>query len=261
MIHTNLLKQAFIFLFVLMFGISMDAQNTRSESFGPLFDEEGMSHDQLIGAGWIYLFDGRVPSPVQTGDWQSLNQWRPRRVDANNYWVVVREDQEKSQRILSNNLSEGLHGTDLISTLEFQNFDLHVEFRSAENSGIYLRGRYEVQIDAGSSRENELQFSDLGGIYAVMAPMVNAAKAPTDWQTFDISIRDYHITVYLNGILVQDHVLIPEGKRRMGTGTELGCWPSDGFHNDPSRPGPVMIQGNHGRIDIKNIRIRTVPSL
>jgi hypothetical protein len=108
--------------------------------------------------------------------------------------------------------------------MEFRDFDLHVEFRSAENSGIYLRGRYEVQINKAPS-ETELKYGDIGSIYAVNPPSSNEAKGPDEWQTFDISIRGYKITVYLNGIMVQDQLLIPEGKRRIGTGTELGCWP------------------------------------
>jgi len=158
-----------------------------------------------------------------------------------------------------NILREGMHGTDLISNQEFRDFDLHVEFRSAENSGIYLRGRYEVQINKAPAGSEELKFGDLGGIYAISPPMSNEAKGPQEWQTFDISIRGYVISVYLNGVLVQDQLLIPEGKRRIGTGTELGCWESDGFHNDPALPGPILIQGNHGQIDLKNIRIHPMP--
>ena len=221
-------------------------------------DGEKSSHDELIKKGWIYLFDARVPSESQAVNGDPLGLWKPRRADANNCWIVGKEQKEDQERMLMNILREGMHGTDLISNMEFRDFDLHVEFRSAENSGIYLRGRYEVQIDKAPF-ETELNYGDIGGIYAVNPPSSNEAKGPDDWQTFDISIRGYKITVYLNGVMVQDQLLIPEGKRRIGTGTELGCWPGDGFHNDPSLPGPILIQGNHGQIDLKNIRIRTLP--
>ncbi len=243
------------FILIPLTGWTQDACGGQ---FGPLFDGEGQKHDQMIRQGWIYLFDSRIPDANQAVKADPLGTWRPRRADRNNCWVVVKEHEDDTERILMNILREGLHGTDLVSNQEFRDFDLHLEFRSAENSGIYLRGRYEVQIDQLDPEVQELKFSDLGGIYAVNPPLTNASKGSESWQTLDICIREYTITVYLNGMLIQDRLVIPEGNRRIGTGTEFGCWPSDGFHKDPSRPGPLMIQGNHGQIDLKNIRIRTV---
>jgi hypothetical protein len=234
------------------------SQDARSQQFGSLFDGEVNSHDELIKQGWIYLFDSRIPSENQAVKGDPLAMWRPRRADRNNCWITGKDHDEDQERILMNILREGMHGTDLISNMEFRDFDLHVEFRSAENSGIYLRGRYEVQINKAPASNAELTYGDLGGIYAVSPPRLNGGKGPDEWQTFDIRIRGYEISVYLNGVLIQDKLLIPEGKRRIGTGTELGCWPSDGFHNDPTLPGPILIQGNHGQIDLKNIRIRPV---
>lgn len=245
---------------LLLVSITSHGQDLRKEKFGPLFDEVSNSYEDLVKQGWIYLFDGRLPSESLAVEWSSLDLWRPRRTDANNCWIIGKEHREDQQRILMNVLREGMHGTDLISNLEFWDFDLHVEFRSSENSGIYLRGRYEVQIDQGRPITEKPKHSDLGGIYSLSPPAAVEPKARDEWQTLDISLRGYVITVYLNGILIQDHYEIPEGKKRVGTGTELGCWPSDGFHNDPSKPGPILIQGNHGQIDIKNIRIRTVES-
>lgn len=251
-------KALFSLSLLLLISLSVYAQDARSKQFGPLFDGAELAHNELISQGWIYLFDGRIPSETRAVKADPMGLWRPRRADANNCWVVGKEHKQDQERILMNILREGMHGTDLISNMEFRDFDLHVEFRSAENSGIYLRGRYEVQISKAPDGNGELKFGDLGGIYAVSPPLSNEAKGSDEWQTFDISIRGYVITVYLNGVLVQDQLLIPEGKRRIGTGTELGCWESDGFHNDPSLPGPILIQGNHGQIDLKNIRIRTI---
>jgi hypothetical protein len=251
-------KALFTFSLSLLITLSVFAQDARYKQFGPLFDNDEKMHQTLISQGWVYLFDGRLPAAEQAVKGDPLGLWKPRRADRNNCWIVSKEVNEDGERILMNILREGMHGTDLISNQEFRDFDLHVEFRSAENSGIYLRGRYEVQINKAPEENAELKFGDLGGIYAINPPLTNAAKGPEEWQTFDISIRGYEISVYLNGVLVQDNLLVPEGKRRIGTGTELGCWPSDGFHQDPKLPGPILIQGNHGQIDIKNIRIRPV---
>jgi len=253
-------KGLFLLSALMLLSLSLSAQDSRSETFGPLFNATENNHHKPIAEGWVYLFDARIPSEQQAVKADPLGLWRPRRADANNCWVVGREHKGDQERILMNILREGMHGTDLISNMEFRDFDLHVEFRCAENSGIYLRGRYEVQIDKTDPELEDLKFSHLGGIYAVNPPLTNAAKDADEWQTYDISIRGYEITVYLNGVLVQDQLLVPEGKRRIGTGTELGCWPSDGFSNDPSLPGPILIQGNHGQIDLKNIRIRTLPA-
>lgn len=250
-------KTLFTCTLSLLFSLSIFAQDARSKQFGPLFDSEAHMQNKLISQGWIYLFDGRLPAAGQAVKGDPLGLWRPRRADRNNCWIVSKEPNDDGERLLMNILREGMHGTDLISNQEFRDFDLHVEFRSAENSGIYLRGRYEVQIDKAPETA-ELTYGDLGGIYAISPPLTNAGRGPEEWQTFDISIRGYEISVYLNGVLVQDNLLVPEGKRRIGTGTELGCWPSDGFHQDPTLPGPILIQGNHGQIDIKNMRIRPV---
>lgn len=256
-----MVKKGILMLSVLLLmSVSGNSQDAREKHFGPLFDGVENSHNELIAQGWVYLFDARVPSGEQAVKGDPMGLWRARRADANNCWLIGKDHKEDQERLLMNILREGMHGTDLISNMEFWDFDLHMEFRSAENSGVYLRGRYEVQIDKAAPASEELKYSQLGGIYAVSPPLSNQAKGADEWQTFDISIRDYQITVYLNGIMVQDQLLIPEGKRRVGTGTELGCWPSDGFSNDPALPGPIMIQGNHGQIDLKNIRIRTVPA-
>ncbi len=260
MMNTKQFRAIFIFTFALI-SVGSFSQDPRYEQFGPLFDGEDNSHEKLIKEGWIYLFDARVPSKELAVEWSSLDLWRPRRADANNCWMVAREHNEDQERILMNVLQEGMHGTDLISKMEFWNFDLHVEFRSAANSGIYLRGRYEVQIDRAFPKTVEPEHSHLGGIYSVSPPVAVEPAGQDEWQTLDIRLRGYVISVYLNGVLIQDQFLMPEGKKRIGTGTELGCWPTDGFHNDPTKPGPIMIQGNHGEIDIRNIRIRTTSAI
>lgn len=245
-----------ILAFFLLSPATTIAQDARSKIFGPLMDGKEKSHEVLIRQGWIYLFDSRIPSPSQTIKWNPMSVWRLRKLDAesNDYWSVVEED---GQRILRNVIPEGKHGTDLITIQEFRDFDLHMEVHAIANSGLYLRGRYEIQIMSDKPEETNLSAAMMGGIYSVSAPSSNAAKGPVEWQSIDVSIRDYKITVYLNGVMIQDNVEIPEGKKRIGTGTELGCWPSDGFSNDPETTGPIMIQGNHGPIDVRNVRILT----
>ena len=225
-------------------------------ALGPALPAGEESPDMLVKQGWIYLFDSRIPK--EGAKWSPLGQWRVRNPGEpqRNLWSVVSEE---NQWVLKNTIA-GSHGTDLISLQDFWDFDLHVELRVPENSnsGVYLRGRYEIQVlsTPAAKPKEQLGPGDLGGIYNVKAPSVNASKGPGQWQALDISIRGFVVTVRLNGQLIQDSVEIPEARRR-GTGSELGT--GDGVHSsDPSAPGPVFLQGDHGSVDFRNIRIRPV---
>jgi hypothetical protein len=225
--------------------------------FGPLEDGKEKSHDSLVKQGWIYIFDSRVPDPRHAWDpmglWRIRNPGQPQR----NLWSVIEEDGE---RILRNTVRPGQHGSDLISLQQAWNFDLHVELRVPDpsNSGVYLRGRYEIQITSTpADPEAKVGKGGLGGIYNVAAPLTNASKGPGVWQTIDASIRGFQVTVRLNGKVIHRQVEIPENRRR-GTGSELG--EGDGVSSDPSSPGPVFLQGDHGSVDFRNIRIRPARS-
>jgi hypothetical protein len=237
---------------------TLSAQDVRPKAFGPLFDGNESSYDKLISDGWIYLFDSRIPSSAQSIAWSPLNHWRLRKVDAGHIdcWSVVNDE---GQRILKNIIPDGKKGTDLITNQEFRDFNIHLEVRAYSNSGVYLRGRYEVQINTTAPDVTDLSAAMMGAIYSVSAPSSNAAKGPSEWQTIDACIKGYHISVWLNGKLIQDNIEIPEGMKRIGTGTELGCFETDGFTNNIEKPGPIMIQGDHGQVDIRNVRILTIP--
>ena len=222
--------------------------------FGPREDAKEKSHEKLIKEGWTYLFDSRVPAEPHA--WNALGLWRIRNhgdPQRNRWKVIVEED----QRVLRNDITRGIHGADLISLQDFWDFDLHVELRCSANSGVYLRGRYEIQVNrtpAGADRK--VGPSELGGIYGVSAPKVNASKGPGVWQTIDASIRGYTISVWLNGTLIQDKVEIT-GRKLKGTGSELSL--RDGiFSEDPATPGPLFLQGDHGSVEFRNIRVRPV---
>lgn len=243
---------------IILCSSALSAQDVRPKEFGPLFDGNESSHDKLINDGWVYLFDSRIPSSAQSIAWSPLSLWRLRRVDAahTDYWTVVNEN---GQRILKNIIPAERKGTDLITNQEFRDFNIHVEVRATANSGVYLRGRYEIQINSTTPDVVTLSAGMMGGIYSVSAPSSNASKGPSEWQTIDAIIKGYRITVWLNGKLIQENIEIPEGKKRIGTGTELGCFVTDGFTNDIEKPGPIMIQGDHGQVDVRNVRILTIP--
>jgi hypothetical protein len=139
-------------------------------------------------------------------------------------------------------------------------FLLHVEFRvpympdakgqARGNSGVYLQGRYEVQVLDSYGLES--QDNDCGGIYKVAAPRVNACKAPTVWQSYDIDfvapvfeggkkVKPARISVTQNGVTIHKDVEIPLDNTVAGLG------------GDPSKPGPIMLQDHGNPVQFRNI--------
>ena len=166
--------------------------------------------------------------PIKLFNGTSLDGWQIQ--GGENRWVVV-----------DNVLVNMRDGGNLVSTAKFDDFKLHAEFRypPKSNSGIYLRGRYEIQIDDGGPN---LTVQSSGAVYGFFAPCVYVAKRPGEWQTFDITLVGRMVTVVFNGETVIDRQTIPGI-----TGGALDA--------DEGSPGPIMIQGDHGRIDFRNVTI------
>jgi hypothetical protein len=131
---------------------------------------------------------------------------------------------------------------DLVTQATFRDFRLHAELRfpPGSNSGVYLRGRYEVQIqdDAGKA----LDPLRMGGVYGFIAPAADAARAAGEWQTLDVELVGRRVTVALNGTTVIEAQEIP--------GITGGA-----LDSDEGAPGPIMLQGDHGAIEFRNLTI------
>ena len=122
----------------------------------------------------------------------------------------------------------------------FEDFNLKLEVNvpANSNSGIYLRGIYEVQVLDSYGKGLDSHF--MGGVYSRITPSANAEKPAGEWQSFDITLCERHITVVLNG------VTIIENKPVYGpTGGAL--------HADVFAPGPIYLQGDHGEVKYRNI--------
>lgn len=132
--------------------------------------------------------------------------------------------------------------SDLITRQKFTDFRLHVEVNvpPGGNSGIYLRGRYEVQVqdDFGKPPYDR----GMGGIYGQVSPMVQPALPAGEWQVFDITLVGRHVTVVLNGVRMIDRAEIP--------GITGGA-----LDSDEGAPGPIMLQGDHSGVRYRNIRV------
>jgi hypothetical protein len=129
--------------------------------------------------------------------------------------------------------------TDIISERSFWNYKLHIDFRIVEhsNSGIGLRGRYEIQIldDFGKPPGTH----GAAALYSRVAPSINASKPPGEWQTYDIRLVGRMLTVVHNGKKVLDKVEI-EGLTAVANNADEG------------EPGPFIIQGDHSAVEIKS---------
>lgn len=140
---------------------------------------------------------------------------------------------------------EYVHYGNLRTEQEFTDFNLTLEVNvpKENNSGIYLKGMYEVQVL--DSYGKDLDSHHMGALYSRIAPSVNAEKPANEWQTFDITLLDRHVTVILNGITIIDNQPVH--------GPTGGAMISDVF-----APGPIYLQGDHGNVKYRNIVIRPI---
>jgi hypothetical protein len=173
---------------------------------------------------WIELFNG-----------QDLDGWHMRHTNREHTWVV-------HDGILDNTGK----GVDIISDGEFGDFELHIEYLVPKdsNSGIYLRGRYELQV-LDSLGKTYSYPAENGALYNQKSPDVEASKPAGEWQTVDATLTGMNLTVLLNGVKIHDNVTI-----NGPTGGQLS--------NDNPPKGPLMLQGDHGPVQFRNIRIREV---
>jgi hypothetical protein len=190
-------------------------------------------------AGAVVLFDGK-----------SLDAWQHVDGKKSAHWKLV-----------DGGAMQVAPGGNIVTKEKFDgSFKLHVEFRvpyepdkkgqGRGNSGVYVQGRYEVQVLDSYGLESK--HDDCGAIYEVAAPLKNVCKAPTVWQSYDIEFtapvckdgkkaEPARITVYQNGVKIQDDVKITKDNTRAGLG------------GDPCAPGPIMLQDHGNPVQYRNI--------
>lgn len=176
----------------------------------------------------------KMGMPVELFDGNTLKGWHYQNPGRPSGWSV--ED---------GTMINGPHADNIISDQKFQDYKIHVEYKleSQSNSGIYMRGRYELQVldDYGKPPESHGHMA----IYSRVAPSVNASKPPGEWQTMEATLVGNRVTVVLNGQKVQDNSAI-EGI----TGGALD--------SDEGKPGPIMIQGDHGKIWVRKVTVTPI---
>jgi hypothetical protein len=170
--------------------------------------------------------------PIALFNGKDLTGWRMDKPNPSRVWKVA-----NGELITPGN------GPELIYNGKFEDFKLHVEFNCGENSnsGVYLRGRYEVQIETDSIEEPPSHH--LGGIYGFLAPTPEQPRKPGEWQTFDITLIGRRVTIVQNGQTIINDQEIP--------GITGGALDS---HEE--LPGPIYLQGSEkGRVAYRSIVI------
>ena len=216
--------------------------NPRDITFEGKLDGNRITGSMTMGDGQKMTWSGtRAPSLRRTGQpsWgeaitlfngKSLDGWQP----------VGRRDNKWSA--VGGILQNADSGANLVTVQKFDDFTLHMEFRvpKGSNSGVYLRGRYELQVDDAAGLEPSSHH--LGGVYGFIAPSENVARAAGEWQSMDVTLVGRMITYELNGTMIICNREIPGI-----TGGAIDSVEADS--------GPLLLQGDHGPVDYRNIVI------
>lgn len=182
--------------------------------------------------------------PVALFNGRDLAGWKIMGKESDSVWAV--ED-----GVLVNRVPKHVPGqpskpsSNIRTEREFEDFNLKLEVNVPEgsNSGVYLRGIYEIQVL--DSYGKPLDPHNMGALYSRITPSVSAEKPAGEWQTMDLTLVDRHVTVVLNGTTIIDNQPI------------MGCT-GGAMWSDEFRPGPIYLQGDHGAVSYRNLVLRPV---
>lgn len=180
----------------------------------------------------------RFGEPKELFNGKDLTGWTLTNPESVNGWTI------ESGVLINNPVQEEgkphVHYGNLKTEETFEDFNLKIEVNIPErsNSGIYLRGIYEIQVMDSYGRP--LDSHNMGGLYSRITPSVSAEKPAGEWQDFDITLCDHHLTVILNGTTIIDNQPV--------MGVTGGALTADEFS-----PGPIYLQGDHGTVSYRNI--------
>jgi hypothetical protein len=185
----------------------------------------------------------RFGEPISLFNEHDLAGWHASNPTKKNGWSV-------REGVLCNDTPKtdfGAYGdyANLRTDADFNDFKLHIEYllpaEIGGNSGIYLRGLYEVQV---THRESKMQgIHGPGAVFGRITPTKNAGRPAGQWELLDITLVDRHVSVRLNDELVIDN--------------EPVAGPTGGaLHADVTASGPIYLQGDHTSVQYRNITLR-----
>ena len=177
--------------------------------------------------------------PIELFNGKDLSGWSLINPDHKNGWIVedgvlINDPQQPADD------PHRYHYGNLRTDGTFEDFNLKLEVNIPEgsNSGVYLRGIYEIQVV--DSYGQDLDSHNMGGLYSRVKPSEAAEKPAGEWQTMDITLYNHHVTVVLNGKKILDNAPV--------LGVTGGAMTADEFS-----PGPIYLQGDHGKVLYRNI--------
>lgn len=205
-----------------------DLKGTLISNKGNKFEFVGVQAPYLVREG-----KGVLGQPIELFNGKDLAGWTP--FGGENHWVV-------KDGILINEKA----GANLMTDESFEDFKLEAEFRYAEggNSGIYLRGRYEVQIEDSplDRHPGSLYF---GGVYGFLTPSEIATLGPNEWNTYEITLRGRMVTIIANGKTIINNQEIP--------GITGGA-----LNSKEGEAGPIYLQGDHTGVEFRKLVITPI---
>jgi len=210
------------------------------------------------------LFDGKDLAGwrTPTGTWSVVKDVSLDPADPKQFVLVPGEG------VIVN--SAASHTVDLITQAEFGDMEVHVEFCIAKhsNSGVYLMGRYEMQIyDSFGVEKDQYPGIECGGIYPRWinekdveghSPLVNASKPPGQWQTFDITFHAPRFDVSGKKIANAKVVKFVHNGKVIHENVELNGPTRGPIAEDEKPTGPIRLQGDHGPVAYRNLRVKAI---
>ncbi|MFC1652669.1 DUF1080 domain-containing protein [Planctomycetota bacterium] len=181
------------------------------------------------------LQNARYGDPIEFFNGENLEGWQVMNPGAGNGWRVENGILVNDPDALGKKHTSNLR---TIATFEDFRLTLEVNVPQGSNSGVYLRGVYEVQVQ--DSYGKPCDSHNMGAIYSRITPRIAAEKPAGQWQALDIILCDRHATVKLNGQTIVDN-------QPLYGITGGALWA------DESKPGPIYLQGDHGPVSFRNI--------
>ena len=213
--------------------------------------EDGIEYESVSFTGKRIPPPGKAPDlskirygkTVELFNGRNLKGWELLEPNAHNGWKVVDGvlENDPVQKEGEAHIAYGnLRTTD---TFEDFNLSLEVNVPAGSNSGVYLRGIYEVQVM--DSYGKDLDPHNMGALYSRITPSASAEKPAGEWQTMDITLYKRYLTVVLNGKTIINNQMVK--------GVTGGALSADEF-----TPGPIYLQGDHGKVSYRNLVLKPI---
>ena len=229
-------------------NIKRDGNKLTGTLSGPKYNGEGVMKTSFTGVKLPPVGPAPDLSAIKYG--KSIKLFNGKNLKG---WTMVNPESKNGFKVVdkvmvNDPVQEGdhhVHYGNLRTEAEFEDFNLKLEVNvpQGNNSGVYLRGMYEIQVF--DSYGKDLDSHHMGALYSRITPSVAAEKPGGQWQELDITLYKRHLTVLLNGKTIIDNQPVH--------GPTGGAIIADVFS-----PGPIYLQGDHGKVSYRNIVLRPI---